>query len=128
MTLNRFWWALGFLLVAAAVYVCLVPFQELPHPFELGDKANHLIGQAALAAYFSALVARRSWWKIFALLLLLGVGIEVAQNLMHVGRQADVRDVLANCAGAALGLLLGWAGLSRWTQWASRLMGMRAAP
>jgi VanZ family protein len=126
MMLHRFWWALGFLLVGAAVYVCLLPPDDIPRPFALSDKVNHLLGHAALAAYFSGLVAPRSRWTIFAGLLLMGVGIEIAQNLMHVGRQSDVRDVLANCCGAALGLLLGWIGLSRWPLWADMLLGRRS--
>lgn len=128
MTLRGFWWMLGFLLVGAAIYVCLLPFDDVPQPFNLTDKANHVIGHAALAVYFTGLVAHRSWWKIFVCLLFLGVAIELAQNLMHVGRQADFRDVLANLLGAALGLLLGWIGLSRWTQWADILLGRRATP
>jgi VanZ family protein len=128
MTLRNVLWALGFALVVAAIYVCLLPFDDVPQPFHLTDKANHVIGHAALAVYFTGLVERRSWWKIFAGLLLMGVGIELAQNFMHMGRVADVRDVLANCLGAALGLLLGWIGLARWTQWAAILLGRRPAP
>ena len=56
------------------------------------------------------------WWKIFVFLLLLGAGIEFAQYFMHVGREGDVRDVLANVAGAALGLLLARLGLARWPE------------
>lgn len=128
MTLRGFWWALGFVLVGVAVYVCLVPFEYVPKPFNLTDKANHVIGHAGLAVYFTGLVPRRWWWKIFVGLLLLGVGIEIVQNLMRVGRQADVIDVMANCLGASLGLLLGWLGLSNWTQWVDTLLGRRAAP
>jgi VanZ family protein len=128
MTLRRFWWALGFVLVGAAIYVCLAPSDYIPTPFNLADKASHIIGHASLAAYFAGLLPRRSWWQIFLGLLVLGVGIEVAQNLMHVGRQADVRDVLANCSGVVLGLLLSWMGLSQWPRWADLLLGRRLAP
>ena len=64
--------------------------------------------------YFTGLVPRRGWWKIFVFLLLLGVAIEFAQYYMHAGRDGDPRDVVANCAGAALGLLLARLGLARW--------------
>ena len=125
--MTRFWWALGFLLVGVAVLVCLLPGQDLPGSFELNDKLSHLVGHGAMAAYFSALVARRSWWKIFVFLLLLGGAIELAQHFMHVGREGDARDVFANSCGAALGLLLGWLGLSRWPQWVDRLLGRQVA-
>ena len=126
--MMRMWWGLGVLLVGAAVLICLVPGQDIPGSFELNDKLSHLVGHGAMAAYFTGLVARRSWWKIFALLLLLGAAIELAQYYMHVGRQGDARDVVANSCGAVLGLVLGWLGLSRWPQWADRLLGRRVTP
>jgi VanZ family protein len=126
--MMRMWWGLGVLLVVAAVLICLVPGQDIPGSFELNDKLSHLVGHGAMAAYFTGLVARRSWWKIFLLLLLLGAAIELAQYHMHVGRQGDARDVVANSCGAVLGLVLGWLGLSRWPQWADRLLGRRVTP
>jgi len=127
MTLRRFWWILGGLIVLAAVTICLLPNQELPQSFSLNDKLSHLIGHALMACYFAGLVARRSWWKILLFQFLLGVGIEVSQSLMQVGREADVFDCIANLAGAGLGLLLARAGLDRWPQGAAWLLGQRVA-
>jgi VanZ family protein len=121
----KFWWGLGVVLVGVAIYYCLVPNEEIPGAFDFNDKLNHILGHGLLAIYFTGLVARRSWWRIFVFLLVLGVGIEFAQYYMDLGRQGDVRDVLANCTGAALGLLLAWLGLSRWTQWAGWVLGQR---
>ena len=126
--MTRTWWGLGVLLVGAAVLICLVPGQDMPRSFELNDKLSHLVGHGAMAAYFSGLVARRSWWKIFVFLLLLGGAIELAQYSMQVGRQGDARDVVANSCGALLGLMLGWLGLSRWPHWADRLLGRQVTP
>jgi len=126
-TLTRLWWGLGVVFVGLAVYVCLVPGDELPKAFDLNDKLSHLAGHAALAAYFTGLVARRSWWKILIALFALGIAIEVAQFFMHAGRHGDPRDVLANSCGVLLGLGLGWLGLSRWTAWAAWLSGNRRA-
>jgi len=123
MTLTRLWWILGCLLVLAAIVVCLVPGKELPSSFELNDKISHVVGHGALALYFTGLVARRSWWKIFVFLLVLGALIEVAQYAMHMGREADVRDVVANSIGAILGLAIGRLGLSRWPELAAWLLG-----
>jgi VanZ family protein len=113
--------------VALAVYVCLLPGDELPKAFDLNDKLSHMAGHAALAAYFTGLVPRRSWWKIFIALFALGIAIEFAQYFMHYGRHGDPRDVLANSCGALLGLGLGRLGLSRWTAWVAWLLGQRRA-
>jgi VanZ family protein len=124
MTLSRFWWSLGAVIVALAIYLCLIPGRELPAAFEWNDKTSHLVGHGLLALYFSGLVARRSWWKIFLFLLLLGSAIEFAQYSMHAGREGDPRDVVANAIGSLLGLAAGWLGGARWPQlaaWVLRL-------
>jgi VanZ family protein len=125
--MTRFWWALGFTLVGIALFLCLVPNQTLPRGFDLNDKLTHALGHAALSAYFTGLVARRKWWKIFILLLAFGVTVELLQHHMDLGRHGDARDVLANSAGDLLGLVLGWLGLSNWPRWMDRLIGARKA-
>jgi VanZ family protein len=127
MNLIRVWWALGVLVVIAAVLICLMPGPDLPRPLEWNDKLSHLVGHGAMAAYFAGLVPRRGWWKIFVFLLLLGISIEFAQYYMHAGREGDPRDVVANSAGAAIGLLAARLGLARWPEIAARLLGQRAA-
>jgi VanZ family protein len=119
MTLRHLWWGFGILLVALAVLVCLVPGPEIPSDFELNDKVGHLVGHAGLSVYFSGLVARRNWWKLFLWLVALGIAIEFAQYWLPTGREAEARDVLANASGTLTGLLLGWSGLARWPQWAA---------
>jgi VanZ family protein len=121
----KVWWALGILLVGVALIVCLIPISQVPHGFELNDKLSHVIGHAGLAVYFTGLVARPRWWKIFAFLLLFGVVVEFAQYHLALGRNCDARDVVANCIGAALGLLLGFLGLWRWPGWAACAFGRR---
>jgi VanZ family protein len=127
MKLERVWWTLGVLLVVASVVVCLVPGPELPLQLEWNDKASHVLGHCLMALYFAGLVPRSRWWKIFAFLLLLGICIEFAQYYMHAGREGDARDVLANCVGAALGLVIARLGLARWPELAAWLLGQRAA-
>jgi VanZ family protein len=125
MNLTRIEWGVGIALLAAATVLCLVPGQELPRAFSFSDKLSHVVGHGALAAYFSGLLPRQAWWKIFLYLLLFGVAIEIAQHYMQVGRNGDARDVLANSAGVALGLMAGWAGLWRWPSWVAWLLGRR---
>jgi len=127
MNLQRVWWKLGVLLVVAAVVVCLIPNYDVTNPFQWSDKTSHLVGHGALALYFAGLVPRRSWWKIFVFLLLMGIAIEFAQYFMQLGRSGDPRDVLANSAGAAFGLLVGRLGGARWPELGAWLLGRRAA-
>lgn len=127
MTLYRAWWALGVIIVTLAIFICLIPGKELPTAFEWNDKTSHLVGHGLMALYFSGLVARRSWWKIFVFLLLLGTAIEFAQYYMHAGREGDPRDVVANSIGALLGLAVGWLGGARWPELAAWLLGRRTA-
>ena len=127
MNLTRVWWALGVFLFVAAAIVCLVPMQQVHREFDLNDKVSHLIGHGALAAYFSGLVPRQRWWKIFVSLLMFGICVEFAQYFMELGRQGDARDVVANLIGASVGLLSGRLGISRWPELAGWLLGQRSA-
>ena len=122
MKLMRVWWGLGIVLVLFVIVVCIVPNSEIPGAFELNDKLSHLVSHGALAIYFAGLVPRQRWWKIFVFLLLLGAAIEVAQYAMQLGREGDPRDVIANCMGAAIGLLLARLGLARWPELANWLL------
>ena len=126
MNLQRAWWTLGGLLIAAAIVMCLVPMHEIPRPFTWNDKASHLVGHGTLAVYFAGLVPRRSWWKIFVFLLLMGTAIEFAQHYMQWGREGDPRDVFANSVGSLLGLAVGRLGGARWPEFAAWLLGQRA--
>ena len=125
MNLQKLWWILGVLLVVLVVVVCLLPGGDLPStPFN--DKINHFISHCALAVWFAGLMPQRRWWKIFLGLLALGIAIEVAQGLMHAGRESDPLDVAANSVGAAAGLAMAWLGLARWPELVSRLLGRAA--
>lgn len=127
MKLMRIEWGIGCLLVLAAAVICLVPGDEVPKPFEYNDKLSHVTGHAVLAAYFTGLVPRRGWWKIFVFLLCFGTAIEFAQYFMQLGREGDPRDVVANSAGALLGLLAGYLGVSRWPELVARVLGRWSA-
>ncbi|HYJ40721.1 MAG TPA: VanZ family protein [Steroidobacteraceae bacterium] len=126
MNLQRVWWTLGVVFVVLAMVVCLVPAPQVPSPMEWNDKVSHLAGHGLLAVYFAGLVPRRSWWKIFLFLLVFGAVIEFAQYYTHLGREGDPRDVLANSAGAVLGLVAARLGLARWPDLAAWLLGRRA--
>jgi VanZ family protein len=112
----RLWLGLGWLAVTLAIVACLVPTSKLPTPPTLNDKAEHIIGYVLLACWFAGMYPRARYWAIAIGLVVMGILIEFAQGAMHLGRQADVRDVLANSTGVAIGLLLCWWWLGGWAQ------------
>jgi len=69
------------------------------------DKVLHLGAYAVLAG-----LARIGWPKlwgglIFFVLATFGIGIEIAQHSMNLGRTGSIADILANLTGTALPLL-----------------------
>jgi len=83
----------------AAVFA--VTMAVLPHPPALptdawGDKFQHVMAFAVLAALASMGWPRAPWWKVLGLLSLLGAGIELVQAIPQLHRDADVRDWIAD--------------------------------
>lgn len=120
----RLWLSLGWLAVALAIVVCLLPSNRLPQPPSLSDKSEHFICYLLLSCWFAGIYPRARYWIIGIGLLVMGVLIEFAQGAMGWGRQADARDVLANSTGIVAGLLLCWWGLGSWTQRVEALVGV----
>lgn len=97
----------GLTVLAIAIIVVMslrpsVAMGGVPHI----DKVLHFAAYAILAG-----LARLGWPKlwggwIFLVFAILGVGIEIAQHLMNVGRMGSLGDVAANLIGAALPLIL----------------------
>ncbi|MCU0758680.1 MAG: VanZ family protein [Steroidobacteraceae bacterium] len=101
---GRLWLALGAVMVAVMLYVCLIP--DVPGPkFEGVDKIEHVLAWLVVSAWFASLVERRGFVRLAIALVVLGVGIEFAQAFMDIGRQGDWRDVVANSLGVAGGML-----------------------
>ena len=115
----RTWYTVGVLMTLVVVVVSLVPARELPD-INVSDKYEHFTAFAALTLWFGGLVEPRRYPILALLLLALGGAIEVAQGLMGLGRQADVRDLYADGAGIVTGVLLGLAGLRHWVRWTER--------
>jgi VanZ family protein len=111
------WIALSAVLVAAIVYASLAPDPPLPAAPAGFDKVEHFTAYCALAVWFTGLYPRTRYWQVVAGLLALGLGIEVAQGVMQLGRSAEVLDMVANAAGVGVGLLL---ALVRTGTWAHR--------
>jgi len=112
----RTWYLLGAALTLVVIVSSLVPPHDLPH-WRINDKFEHLIAYAGLAIWFGGLLPLRRYGLLAVALLALGGGIEIAQGLMGLGREADWRDFYADALGAAFGLSLCLAGLRHWASW-----------
>ena len=100
-------------MLALTIVVCLLP--RVPGPDFVGaDKLEHLLGWAALSAWFGSLFERRTFPWLVVIMIAIGGGIEVLQSWMALGRQGDWRDVLFNSAGVATGLFVAGARRESW--------------
>ncbi len=99
------WSGLWSVAVAGVVVLSLVPVSGLPPVPEGTDKVEHFVAYALLAAGAVQLFARRlSLLSACTVLALLGIGLEIAQGRMGLGRAMDVHDALANTLGVLAGL------------------------
>ena len=102
----RLWLGLWLAAVAGVIVLSLVNLSGLPPIPEGGDKVEHFLAYALLSASAVQLFATRPACVIVAVLLIvLGVGLEVAQGALTATRMADPRDALANTLGVIAGLV-----------------------
>ncbi len=94
----RFWHVVGGGLVLIVVVASLVPARSLPH-LGMTDKLEHMIAYGGLAVCYGGLMRPRHYGYLGVGLLALGGGIEIAQGLMGMGREADLRDFYADALG-----------------------------
>ena len=117
----RLWLGLGWAAVVFAIVICLVPVSKLP-PANVSDKTEHFLAYLLLSLWFAGIYPKARYWIIAIGLCVLGVLIEFAQGAMHLGRQADAMDVVANSTGIVAGLALCWIGLGGWARWVEALV------
>ena len=90
-------------MIAVVVVGSLLPALLLPDLPAGSDE--HLLGYAILAATAVQVFAtRRALLAAASFLIALGVGIEVAQDLLTTTRQMDAWDAVANTCGVVLGM------------------------
>ena len=105
MSISHFFKILTFAALAVILVMSLRPsvsFGDVPNM----DKLVHFGAYAVLAS-----LARFGWPKlwggwIFLGLALFGIGIEIAQQTMNLGRTGSLADTLANVLGTAFPLLV----------------------
>lgn len=96
--------ALALLVIA---WLSLSPIEELPVSVSLWDKAQHAIAYFGLALIGAWAFPDRSG-RLAVGLVAFGVGVEILQAAMALGRQGDAIDAVANTLGVAVGLAVAW--------------------
>lgn len=92
-------------MVFAVIVGSMLPALLLPDVPRGGDKVQHLLGYAVLAAVAVQLFATRaSLLRAAGGLVAMGVSIEIAQGTMTTSRAMDAWDALANTLGVLIGL------------------------
>jgi len=122
LRLAPLWWSVGVVLVLGVIFGSLAP--TTAGPTIAGDKLAHFAGYGVLSFWFAGILERRRYPVLAALMLALGVLIEIAQYAMGLGRAGDWRDVVANSLGIAAALALAYAGLGAWLLRVERRLGL----
>lgn len=121
LRLARLWWAIGWGIVLFIAVSCLEPAKYVLE-LHLWDKAEHALAFCGMSVWFGGLV-RRSRYPVIALaMLLFGGGIEIAQGVMGLGRDADILDLVADAIGITVAMILLYVGLGAWTRWVEGLI------
>ena len=83
------------------LYITLAPGKDVPGVGLVWDKAEHATAWAVLTGAGLLLSTRRRWMiPLFAFLF--GAAVEILQAVMPLGRDGDVRDLIADSVGIAV--------------------------
>lgn len=121
LRLARLWWAIGWGMVLFIALSCLEPARYVLE-VHLWDKAEHALAFFGMSVWFGGLVRRSRYPLVGLAMLLFGGGIELAQGLMGLGRDADIRDFVADSVGISVALTLLYLGLGAWARWVEMLI------
>jgi hypothetical protein len=110
------WWAgLGWLLVLGVIVGSLLPGRALPDVSMVSDKVQHAAAYGFLMVWFAGLYPPRFYLWIAAVLLGLGIGLDLLQGLTET-RSLEFFDILADFIGIVVGLALSASLLGGWCQ------------
>jgi VanZ family protein len=99
-------------MIAVVIVFSLLPGSAMPH-VPMNDTQEHFTAYFGLALIPVAALKRGRWGLVaVAAMACLGLALEILQ-LRVPGRAFELSDILANCAGVAVGALAGWP-LRRW--------------
>lgn len=121
LRLARLWWAIGWAMVLFIAVSCLAPARYVLE-VHLWDKAEHALAFFGMSVWFGGLVRRSRYPLVTLAMLLFGAGIEIAQGVMGLGRDADILDFVADAIGITVAMILLYLGLGAWTRWIEGLI------
>lgn len=116
------WWAAGWVLLLLTVNESLQRQVWKVAEVIAWDKANHFAGYFLLTTWFTGVARRNRYFVVGLLLIAFGGGLEIAQGMMHEGRQADWLDFLANSLGVGSAVGAAMLGLGNWMVWIEKLL------
>ena len=100
--------------VAVLAYMTLAPTRDVPGAEMVWDKAAHATAWAVLTGAGLLLSTKRRWMiGVFAMLF--GVGIEILQTVLPLGRDGEWQDLVSDVIGVVTAYLV-W-GLMRRAGW-----------
>ena len=108
---EKFWQAIGWLMVAIVVWLSVTPSPPQMPSFFGWDKAQHVTAYAGLMYWFGVSHIYRWRWPIF--MATLGIGLEIVQGVSGL-RSYDPYDMLANFIGVVIGLFIMDTRIGRW--------------
>ena len=112
-TLRRIWITAILVVTALIVAASLSPGPVIA-PESFSDKTAHFLAYFSLALLGSGITPPARLWRTLLKCFLLGVALEIAQELLTDHRAADMRDLAANTAGILAAWLLAAQGRSGW--------------
>ena len=121
---GRFWLVFGWVSVAAAMVLSLVPVTTVQLP-DWNDKYEHAAGYFLLTFWFCSIYPLQRSWVVGLAMMGMGLLVEILQGLMQLGRQADAMDLVADAIGIVPALLLALTPLRRWPRWLEALVPRR---
>jgi VanZ family protein len=90
---------------ATIAWLSLSPTESLPQGLTFWDKAEHACAYLGLAL-IGAWTFPGHLLRVAGGLFAAGIGVEILQSVMGMGRQGDPMDALANTVGILLGMTL----------------------
>lgn len=110
------WRSIAYLIILVIIVLSLIPNPEDITPFSASDKLMHTLAYAVSMFWFGLCFKRERLLGIGAALVLLGIALEVIQGQTGY-RSMSLYDIIANCVGVLLGLLLSFSPLSKSLQY-----------
>ena len=113
---KKIWRSIAWLIIIAIIVLSLIPSPEEITPFSASDKLMHALAYAVCMLWFGLCFKRKKLFIIGAGLILLGIALEIVQGQTGY-RTMSFYDIIADCIGVLIGLLLSFSPLSRSLQY-----------